>query len=242
MFDEADLKYELTHLRRKTRGVQDALVIEANRILKDDLFADKKILQNLEQYKRSFEALDEESLESENIFTGDEIKRIAVLYRLKFLEGRLYKPEIPYEGELRISHLNGKFHKEVKEFKILAPYESFVEATQGKHALLFVKTNYENYYLVHKWGAPLKKSRKLAVFPLRNFEILVATVAIITLILAISLPTRLITLDRTAEYWSGYRAAAFFHLLIFNFGVTVYFTFTFAKNLSSTVWNRYRDF
>jgi hypothetical protein len=62
------------------------------------------------------------------------------------------------------------------------------------------------------------------------------------LLLDLALPTRLITLDHSANYWSGYRAAAFFHLLIFNFGVTAYLTFAFAKNFSSSVWNRYTDF
>jgi len=68
------------------------------------------------------------------------------------------------------------------------------------------------------------------------------TIILVTFIITMSLPINLITLDPSADYWSGYRAAAFFHLLIFNVGVVVYTTFAFSKNFSSTIWNRDRDF
>ena len=69
-----------------------------------------------------------------------------------------------------------------------------------------------------------------------------ATVILSTLVLTLLLPTSLITLDARATYWSGYRAAAFMHLLIFNAGITTYITFAFLGNFSSSVWNRKRDF
>jgi len=242
MFGKADLKYELSLLRKKTRKDDENLISEAKKILKQDLFMDKKILQNLPLYRSSFEVPDEENLDASDVFTLSEIKRIAVLYRLKFLDGNLYKSEIPYEALEKIQHLNNRFRKEIKDYKVLSTYESFKKADSKNNALLFVKTNYDNYYLIHNWGKALKEHRKLIFLPLRNFENLVATVVLATLIITVSLPTRLITLDHHADYWSGYRAAAFFHLLIFDFGVTVYFTFAFAKNFSNTVWNRLRDF
>jgi hypothetical protein len=242
MFSDLNLTYELVRLRKKKRNVENNAVSEAKKILKRDLFTEKKVLQNLKQYGKSFEALDEEYLESDRIFTLNEIKRIAVLYRLKFLESKYFKPEIPDQIHLKINALNNSFNKEIKDFKILAPHGSFVNTNTDDHATMFVKTNDDNYYLVVSWGKALNESRKFKFIHLRSFETLVTTVLILTFILTMSLPTRLITLDHTAEYWSGYRAAAFFHLLIFNFGVTVYFTFTFSKNFSGTVWNRYKDF
>jgi hypothetical protein len=242
MFGNADLTYELSRERKKTRRGEDHLVSEAKKILRRDLFAEKKILEHLKLYRSSFEVIDEEELDSSFVFTVTEIKRIAVLYRLKFLDSGLFKSEIPYEATLKLGHLNEKFHKEIKEFKLLAPPANFSDKPPEVQSLLFIKTNYDNYYLLHSWGKPLKQSRKWLFLPLREFETLVLTVVIVTLLIALSLPTRLITLDHSAGYWSGYRAAAFFHLLIFNFGVTVYFTFAFAKNFSSSVWNRYTDF
>lgn len=242
MFGDADLKYELDRVRKKMRKGDDTLVSEAKKILKQDLFTESKVLQHLKHYKSSFEMPDEEDLDPGSIFTLAEIKRVAVIYRLKFLEGNLFKPEIPYEASTKISKLNDEFHKEIKEFKVLSPNVNFREHSSDCYAMLFVKTNYDNYYLIHAWGKTLKKTRKYKFVPLRSFDNLVISVVLVTLFITVSLPTRLITLDHSATYWSGYRAAAFFHLLIFNFGVTVYLMFAFARNFSSTIWNRYKDF
>lgn len=242
MFKDVDIKQQLILLRNKSRKEEDRLISEANRILKKDLFAEEKILANLKQYNRSFEKLDEEDLDPALVFTPAEIRRVSIYYRLKFLDSKFFKPEIPYEAILKIKVLNGEFHKEIKSFKVLTPHESFMDKNTKLEAILFAKTNYDNYYLIHKWGNELKWYRKLVFWPLRNFENLILTVLTFTLILAVSLPTHLITLDKKADYWSGYRAAAFFHLLIFNLGVTAYITFAFAKNFSSSVWNRYKDF
>jgi hypothetical protein len=242
MFENVDIKDKLDRLRNKIRSEGDFLVTEANRILQKDLFTEKKILENLKTYNNSFEILNEEDLDEDLIFTIHEIKQIAIIYRLKFLESKFFKSDIPYEAVLKIKELNDVFHKEIKLFKILAPGENFIKRNNAKETMLFAKTNYDNYYLIHRWGNKLEWNRKLKYWPLRNFENLVITILICTLIIAFSLPTHLITLDRKAEYWSGYRAAAFFHLLIFNFGVTAYITFAFAKNFSSSIWNRSKDF
>lgn len=242
MFGDVNLIHELTRLRKTKYQEENLVVSEAKKILHRDLFTRKKILENLQHYSKSFYTLDEEDLDMRFVFSVEEIKRIAVLYRLKFLDSRFFKPDLPYEAHIKLEELNIRFRKEIRDYKILSHYENFSDAAANYQAVLLVETNYGNYYLLHLWGKTLKQARKLKCFPLRNFETLISTVIIATLVLAVSIPTDLITLDRNAGYWSGYRAAAFFHLLIFNSGVTVYFTFAFSKNFSSTVWNRYKDF
>lgn len=242
MFEGVDLGNQLLRQRTRRGKEEERLLAEANRVLKEDLFAEDKILENLRQYNKAFEKLDEEDVDKEYIFSLSEIRQVAITYRLKFLDLSLFKPEVPPEAHFKIEELNREHYKELKFFKILAPAESFTETSQGVNAMLFIETNYDNYYLVHRWGNKLKWNRKFKAWPLRSFESLILTVAVITLLITLALPTHLITLDEKAEYWSGYRGAAFFHLLIFNMGVTVYFAFTFAKNFSNTIWNRYRDF
>jgi hypothetical protein len=242
MFKEVDIKRQLAQSREKNRKGGEMLLNEAQRILQQDLFTEEKILANLKQYNRAHEVLDEEALDDNLIFTLAEIKQVCVLYRLKFLESKVFKPEIPYEAVLRIKGLNEQFAKSIKEFRMLAMPESFAKQQAGGDALLFAKTNYGNYYLIHRWGKALPWHRKINYWPLRYFENLFLTVIAFTLILTLSLPIGLITLDPKADYWSGYRAAAFFHLLIFNMGVTAYVTFSFSKNFSSSIWNRERDF
>lgn len=241
MFEDVNLEQQL-NLFRNAAAKEEKLLSEANRILQEDLFVEEKILDNLREYNKAFEKLDEEDVDKGLVFSISEIKKVAVTFRLKFLESKLYKPEIPYEAILKIKDLNQKFHKELKFFKVLSTPGGFTNKEIKEASLLFVQTNYDNYYLVHRWGGKLKWNRKLKFWPLRKFENLILTVFVTTLLLTLALPTELITLDPRAVYWSGYRAAAFFHLFIFNMGVTVYFTFAFARNFSNSVWDSYRDF
>lgn len=241
MTQNKDLKKQLDKFRLKNINESENAVTEANRILKKDLFTQKKILENLVQYNKSHELLDEEDLDSSFIFKLSEIKHICIINRLKFLDSKLYKSEIPYEAILKIKYLNQSNFKNIKFFKIMALPNSFLKESNNE-SLLFAKTNYDNYFLIHKWGNALKSNRKFKFWHLRNFENLLVSLFMITLVITLILPTEFITLDHKVNYWNGYRAAAFFHLLIFNTGVTAYITFTFSKNFSSSIWNKESDF
>lgn len=242
MFERLDIEKELIRERDKARSGENQVMLEAERILKKDLFSEEKILENLKQYNRAVEVVDEEDVDASQVFTLSEIRRMAVLYRLKFLESKIYKPEIPYEAVLKIKYINETFKKEIRLFRVLSTPESFVSGAATSSSALFAKTNYDNYYLLHRWGEKISPMRRLKSWPMRRFENLFITVILLTLIITLSIPTRLISLDPKATYWSGYRAAAFFHLLIFDMGVTAYFTFAFSKNFSSSIWNSERDF
>lgn len=237
-----DIARALGEVRRRERTKQEELLSEAHRILEGDLFTSKKILQNLGRYEQKQEKLDEEEVDPAFIFTREDVRKIAMRQRLKFLPSRLYKPEIPYEALLKISHMNEKFRKDLKHFFILSYPLSFESPGSDSASLLFAQTNYDNFYLLHQWGKHVPWSRQWLYWPLRSFETLLVTVICFTLCVTLILPTNLITLDSKAEYWSGYRAAAFFHLLIFNSGITTYITLTFTRNFSSSVWDRKLDF
>lgn len=227
---------------QKSRLESDRIIAEANKILEQDLLSEKKILQHLTHYQNQFELVDENDVDEALIYEPNEIKKTAIKLRLKFLDSNLYKSEIPYEAVLKIREYNTIYKRDIKSFKILALPEAFQKQNNLLEAALFAKTNYGNYYLIHQWGEVLPSSRKWLNWPLQTFETLSLSILVCTLMITLSLPTNLITLDSKAQYFSGYRAAAFFHLLIFNFGVTAYFTFAFAKNFSSSIWNQKSDF
>src|SRR6218665_3621882 len=169
MFRPTDIQQQLAKCRNKSRDSGDNLVLEARRILQKDLFAEENILANLKQYNQAVELLDEESLDEERIFSLADVKKVCVCNRLKFLESKAYKPEIPYEAVLRIRSLNSRFSKSIREFKIIAAPRAFAKPDAPQEAMLFAKTNYENYYLVHLWGKPLPWYRRLQFWPMRNF-------------------------------------------------------------------------
>ena len=242
MFKEIDIKNQLNLLSAKTRGGGDKLLSEAKRILTQDLYTEKNILKNLAGYNKSSQFADEEDVATELVYSLGEIKQICITYRLKFLDSKCFKAEFPYEAVLKIKGLNNRHYKDLKDFQILAPAESYDKKKFQGDALLFVKTNYDNYFLIHKWGTKMSWFRKFRYWHMQHFENLFVSIILITLMITLCLPINLITLDSHESYWSGYRAAAFFHLLIFNMGVAVYITFAFSKNFSSTIWNREQDF
>ncbi len=231
----------LEHKIKKGKS-EDLVISEVYKILNNDLFQDKKVLENLTLYNRSFELVNEEDSDVFHVFSLDNIKQIAIEYRLKFLDSQHYKREIPYEAILKIKNLNNSQGKDIKNFKILAPVENFRKDGNDVSLLLFAPTNHGNYCLIHKWGEELKWNRKLMSWPMKKFETLLFSVALISLILAVSLPTRLIWLPQHADYWGMYRVGAFFHILIFNMGITAYISFAFGKNFSSNTWNTVQDF
>ena len=60
---------------KKTGGKDsDKVLHEVNRILNQELFTEKNILNNLRNYNKLSEVINEEEVEAENIFTLSEIK------------------------------------------------------------------------------------------------------------------------------------------------------------------------
>ena len=241
MFQSRHISDLLRKHRENQKEDPESLMDEVNRILQRDLFSEKKILKHLKAYNENRNLLDEESLDHNLVFSLTEIRSLCTRYRLRFLDSEHYKPEIPFPALSAINELNEKQHKELKHFKVLGTRNAILGKSQEEVCLL-CKTGYDNYYLIHRWGKPLSRMRGFWCWPLRGFEHLFITISLVTLIITLSLPTGLISLDENIGYWTGFRLAAYFHLLIFNFGVTAYVTFAFNKNFSSSVWNQHSEF
>lgn len=241
MFRGFEIKEELQKEKIRRTQPDDFIIEEVNKILAANLFQEKTILRNLKSYNKSFELLNEEALDKDLVFKQEEIRSVCIKLRLKFLDSQNYRFDVPYEAILKIKHLNETHQKNLDGFKIMGVSEAFKKQANANFAL-FAPTVMGNYFLVHHWGTKLSWYKKLMAFPLRNFELLMATVITFVFILTMCLPTFLITLDRTATYWCGYRIGIFFHLLIFFSGVTAYILVGFNKRFSGTVWEEEREF
>lgn len=237
-----NIKDELLKWKAKPKLPEDEVIAEVHRILKTSIFKEKNILQNLKTYNKSFQLLNEEGLEEYLIFKPSEIKKTSIKLRLKFLDSQNYHFDVPYEAILKIKDLNRTQGKDLEGFKILGISESFRKKIPQTNFALFAPTVYGNYYLVHSWGEKMPWYKKAMAFPLRNFETLALTLMLLVLMVTMSLPTYLITLDRTATYWCGYRVATYFHLLIFFSGVTAYIMVGFNKRFSGQIWQQEREF
>ncbi|MGZ3862402.1 MAG: hypothetical protein ACXVPN_03205 [Bacteroidia bacterium] len=221
---------------KQRTSAEDKLLTEARKVLIQGRLTEKNILDNLKFYKSSFEFLDEEEIPSEKIFTTQQIRAAAIKLRLRFLPSQAFEGEIPYEAVLKIKSLNDKYKKELKHFKILSTKGFFTDNTTDQ-AMLFGQTLYGNYYHIHTWGNSFKKSRKALSFPLRNFECFAVILLALTLIEAMLIPGRYLSTDTRATYFSMYRVAAYFHMLILNLGLLIFLMFGFHANFSENSWD-----
>jgi hypothetical protein len=222
---------------RKELSHQEFLLQEAQRILFKSRLSDKNILDNLKFYNSSFEFLDDDEIEKQKVFTPAQIKSLCKKLRLRFLSSQSYEGEIPYEAILKIKDLNSTYSKDLKHFKLVSTEGFFTSNHSDTAAMLFVQTLYGNYYLLHSWGKPLNKWRSMQFFALRNFESLALGLFVFTIIESLLMPNRLLTTDIKAGYFSMYRMACVFHLLIFNTAFTVFGLFSSRLNFSESNWD-----
>lgn len=224
---------DLESLRNK-RKEEDLLLLEIKNILHKSFRKNYTFEFSLNENQ----LLNDEEIPQENIYTLQEIEKICVLYRLKFLDASHFKNPIPSVAEVKIEYLNDTYNKNISGLKIASYYGCFNQYNYPQNfGILFAPTINGHYYLIHRWGEPISKKRKWQYFPLRTFETLALSVILFTLIVDLILPTHLITLDRTATYWCGYRIGVFFHLLIFFGGLTMFVVISFFKNVSKNIWD-----
>ncbi|MBK6835462.1 MAG: hypothetical protein IPG89_14795 [Bacteroidetes bacterium] len=231
---------QLNQERKKLRKESDELILEAQRILINERFTEKKILDHLKQYNQSFELLNEDDIEASNLFTLNELKTFCIKNRMRFVDSNYFKGEFPYESILKIKDFNKFQKKDLCHFKILCPAELIADASLKSPAALFCRTMYGNYYLIHTWGENLSTKRKITNWPLRDFETFFVSVLLITAIITLTLPNSLLTTDVHVEYFSMYRAACFFHVLILLVGFSVFRMIATNKGLSSSVWDSHK--
>lgn len=132
-----------------------------------------------------------ENLEKEysgGVFTLDQIKILAVKYRLRFLSSSLFSSHIDIEITARIKELSKKANVNLDEwtlqtsFMILAPREcftlenkKFIKTPTERGAfdmdpLMFYKINDDKYRLVHKWGNDFSILRRIEGYRWRNLN------------------------------------------------------------------------
>ncbi len=237
MFGKCDILNELQLLRAKDVEESEKLLSDVKNILIESKFNERNILNHLKDYNKSFLLIDEPDVDKDSVYTLKEIESIATKYRLRFLDSQHFKGEYPYEVILKIKDLNREHRKDLAYFKILADEEFFKSNKFEGQVLIFAETLYGNYFHFHTWGNPFPKTRIVKKYPLQKLETMFVSLCLLSLVLTLILPTKLITFDERADYWSMYRIAAYFHILIFCCGFAVFFLFSFRKNFSQANWD-----
>ena len=120
IFNRLNIKSELV----KERSRQQRLMNDVTGILNESLERDKDVLNRLKN-SGSSSAISVNEEDENRIYTLDQIRKICIRYRLRFLSTSLFKATFPYEAISRINELEKKLNRKIDDFRIIAPSKAF---------------------------------------------------------------------------------------------------------------------
>ena len=175
---------------------------------------------------------DLDKLATANIFHIDNIKNTCIDYRLRFLDLKYFKNDLPQEAFDKIARLEAVHGTTLSGFKIMAPSKLF-RLKNTDDPLLFVPIGNDYFYLIHQWGDDLSPFRKLFMWPFKNIWNLMVLIMGISWI-ATSLTTMAIFSKPT--YWSTYWMVYFFMFKAIA-AIVLFYGFALGKNFNPAIWN-----
>ncbi|MCJ7467166.1 MAG: hypothetical protein MUO53_10805 [Maribacter sp.] len=223
---------KLVKERAKRTGA-DMVMKEVHQILRDVSKNHDRIETTISGVdKTQTNAFNLELLVADHIFHIDEIRSVCIDYRLRFLDSRYFKGDIPREAISKITQLEKLHSTEIKGFKIVAPSKLF-KLKNLDDPLLFAPIGNDYFYLIHKWGKDLHPFRKLLMWPFRNIVNLTCLVLVVSYLVAAMVPNGLFSKhNSTAEFWIIY-----FFMFKSIAAVVIFYGFALGKNFSPAIWN-----
>ncbi|HMB64546.1 MAG TPA: hypothetical protein VKN36_15810 [Eudoraea sp.] len=200
--------------------------------LREDADKEERIKKTISgDRKKKQNAFNTDLLEISNIYHLEHIRKICIVYRLRFLDTRYFKGEIPQEAISRIKKLERNHKTELQGYKIIAPSRLF-KLKDKDDPLLFVPIGNDYFYLIHKWGNDLHPLRKLLVWPFRNIVNLTLLVVLISYLVTLLIPDGLFSkTNSTAEFW-----IIFFFMFKCIASVVIFYGFALGKNFNPAIW------
>ncbi|GGW64686.1 hypothetical protein DFQ11_10280 [Winogradskyella epiphytica] len=232
VFKRTNVEEQLQLLKRKQQN-EIAILNDVRTILEQDDAKDRKIYEALSSDQTSscnqfkFELLD-----TKNIFHIDQIKSICIDYRLRFLDTKYFKGELPYEAIIKIKQLEKTHKTDLQGFKIVAPSKLF-KLENADDPLLFAPIGNGYYFLIHKWGNDLHPFRKLLMHPFKNIENLAITTLLVSIFVTGLIPDGFFGNQDTSSQ------AGVIFLFIFNMigGLVIYYGLATGKNFNHAIWD-----
>ncbi|HEA22703.1 hypothetical protein LCGC14_1941780 [marine sediment metagenome] len=232
LFKRTNIEEKLKHLKRDEE-VFKSILREVQNILNADSLSRERIESTISGGKdANANAFDFELLDSEQIYHIDQIKKICIDYRLRFLHSKYFKGEIPAEAISKIKHLEKEHDLEVKGFKIIAPSKLF-KLEDKDDPLLFAPIGNNYFYLVHKWGNDLHPLRKWLMWPFKSVVNLTLLTVVISYFITTLVPQGLFSKSSSsAEFW-----IVFFFMFKSIASVIIFYGFALGKNFNPAIWN-----
>jgi hypothetical protein len=232
MLPRTNIEEKLYNLRSRSLQ-EDKLLLEVYELLRQDQEKENRITANISgTSSKPANEFNFDLLETENIFHVDQIKNICIDYRLRFLDTKYFKGQIPAEAISKIKQLEKEHNTEIKGYKIIAPSKLF-KLEDKDDPLLFAPIGNGYYYLIHKWGNDLHPLRRILVWPFKNIINLSALVVLISYLATLMVPDGLFSKSSsTAEFW-----IIFFFMFKSIAAVVIFYGFALGKNFNPAIWN-----
>ena len=207
-----------------TTNIQEALNSEK----KLNLFQVNHRLQE----KYYFNKFQLSKLKKENIFHINTIKSTCIDYRLRFLDMKYFKGEIPLEAIEKIKQMEIDHNKKLNSFKIMAPSIMF-RLKKTDDPLLFIPIGSNYFYLIHKWGNDLAPLRKIRMWPFRSITNLLLTLLVTSYFVTLITPISIFTKNPDSS--------GFWILFLFMFkalvSIILFLGVALGKNFNPKIWN-----
>lgn len=232
LLNTINLERELLTRRKKFKS-EKVIMEEVKAIFAKNDFERNKIHETLQEKSSTIQNdLNFDLLDTDKIFHLEQIKKICIDYRLRFLDSNIFKNEIPEEAITKIRILQKEHNTTLNGFKIIAPSKSF-HLLNYDDPLLFVPIGNDYYYLIHKWGKEMNSLRRWVVLPFKNLWYFTVTSILISILISMLVPEN--NLSKTVPL-----ASVIVFLFAFKsiFAVFAYYFFMMGKNFNEEIWQR----
>ena len=174
-----------------------------------------------------------DKIDSNRLFHVDQIRKICIDYRLRFLDFNFFKGGVPDEAYAKLKEFELNHPDLDLNIKMMAPTKLF-KLENYDDPLMFVSLGNNYYYLIHKWGNDMSYFRKMFMWPFKNIYNILVYIAIISLFFTTFVPDGIFFYKNNPEI-------QFFVVFLFMFkslaAIFIYFGFAMGKNFNENIWN-----
>lgn len=233
MLSRTNIEQKLQQVRSKT--YKDADILEqVTAILAEDDRKEDAIIARMKSPQKPTprNPFNIDLLETDKIYHVDQIREICVDYRLRFLDTKYFKNQIPQEALNKIKQIEKEHELTLRGFKIVAPSKMF-KLENADDPLLFAPIGNGYFYLIHKWGNDLNFFRKAWAWPFKSLGNLIILTLLVSFIAAYAVPNGVFSKDTSGVQF----VLIFFFTFKSIASMVLYYSFAAGKNFNTAIWN-----
>lgn len=231
IFENINIKSELIREKKKNHSIEKEIFT----ILNEASERDQDVLSRLRKSEGNISNGFTENKIQDRIFSIEEIRKICIRYRLRFLPTHYFKAEFPYPVISEINDLEKKLGFKLQDFRIIAPSTAFDLENINKDPLLFAEISENKFFLIHQWGTDLKWYRRILTWPLQTFKTYFIALWFLAATFVFLIPSSFMNgINHDSE--NILRIWLTIHCFIAFMGITFWAALTFEKTFSSLNW------